>query len=87
MGHGESSETAPPLCGLEGRLGHILERHPLGEFPPHVSKPVANGGPFDPDILQVDATLREKEGILNREDMSTRGVKKEFGGAASQGRS
>jgi hypothetical protein len=82
----ESRETAPPLCGLEGRLDHILGQHPLGEFPPRVSKPVANGGPFDLDILQADAVPREKEDILNREVMS-RGVQEEFRGAASQGRS
>lgn len=62
----ESRETAHPLCGLEGRLGRILGRHPLGEFPLRVLELVANGDPFDPDILQADAIPRKKEGILNR---------------------
>lgn len=62
----ESSETAHPLCGLEGRLGRILGRHPLGESPLRVCRRVANSDPFDPDRLQANAIPREKEGILNR---------------------
>ncbi len=59
MGLTESRETAPPLCGLEGRLGHILGRQPLGDILLRVGKLVANGDPLDPDILQADAIPRE----------------------------
>jgi hypothetical protein len=57
---GESRETAPPLCGLEGRRGNILGRHPLSKFLLRMLELVANDNPFDPDILQAGAIPREK---------------------------
>ena len=63
MGLSESRETASPLCGLEGRLDHILGQHPLGDFLLRVCKLLANADLFDPNILQVEtpSLVRRRE--------------------------
>ena len=47
-------------------LSYILGRHPLGDCSLCVWELVANGDPFDPNILQADAIPREKEEVPNK---------------------